>query len=172
MGINQKGYVAPMVMVISFIIGILLMDLVRVAYFDRRIERNVLEIMQAQQAADGGVAWASEKIYQTLLASAAQEILPPSPLMPGLAPVKIGKDEYGISFVIRDGAVLQDSGSDYCTYEFRCRGSCINTQKTVRVRLRFKYHNRYQVDGSGNKIFVSRDFLDRGKIVLYKNDDV
>jgi len=172
MGFNQKGYVAPLVIVISFITGILLMELMQVAYINRRIEHNAREVMQAQQAADGGVAWASEKIYRALVANPAKEALPPSPLVPGLAPEKIGKDEDGVSFVIKEpGAVLQDSGSDYCTYEFRCQGRCTGTQKTVRIRLKFKYHNNYQVDESGHKIFVSRTFLDRGKIILYKTDN-
>ncbi|WP_054692615.1 hypothetical protein [Syntrophomonas palmitatica] len=169
MKMNQQGYIVPLLMILSFIISILLISLLQVAYFDRRIEHNSLEIMQAQQAADGGAAWACEKISANLLAAQNQESLPLKPLQAVVVPVDIGNAADQVNFTIPEpGAKLVDSGADYGVYEFNSSGVYKNTRKVINVRVKYSFINHYKMDAGGNALFQSRTFLDHGKIISYK----
>lgn len=165
---SQKGSTLLAVLVGFLIISLVMISLLKIASMERKMSANSMALLQARQAVDGGIAWASERTYSALVSSSAVEVLPALPLDDSMAPVMMGESAGRASYkLLDDGVKLVQQGSDFCVYEFGCEGSCRGIIQNASVRVRYQFEDRYHYE-AGTRIFDGRTFADHGKIIYYQ----
>lgn len=116
---------------------------------------------QAQQAADAGVDWTIEMIYNQLLDSRYDEHLPAS--LP-LADPELPLGRVNIKNIEMVKQTAEQNGANYCLYSFECLGSYQEAFRNVSVVVEYTFSGGYLDSAS----FVPRDYLDRGIIRSYQ----
>lgn len=168
---NETGGLLLVALMFLLVITLLAITITDVAWMDFKCSQNDFTGQQAQQAADGGIELAEEKIFQELnqLENLQAETLPQI-LSCGNLLVSIPSQTEPITVAIGGityNAVLSDSGS--CSYEFTSRGEFRNASKVISVVVSYHFIGGYShTEADGTVSFVPREYLDRGQIISYR----
>jgi hypothetical protein len=125
---DEKGSILIIALMIFFVSISLGMSIIKIAAMEKKISHYALNMQQAQQAADAGVEWAIEKIYQGQIRQG------------DYLGFKIGSETF--SFTIEDVAEEPHING----YSFKSTGLFNGVAKSLQVAL----SNCYLIDDEGN----------------------
>lgn len=159
----EQGSIILMTLLIFFIVSILLMLILQLSSMEMHMSQYYFRSQQAQQLADATLEQRCAEINQCLISNYTNDkFLPDLPLgwRENWTELSTGSGQ-GRSQTL---FLTSETGTDYCRYRLECVGCFENATKSVEADLTFHFTDNY----SSKQKFISRTFLDKGKITSYK----
>jgi|GEM_PF-967864 len=174
---SQQGSAILMTLMVLLVLSVLGMGIVGVAGMEFKTSHYDYETQQAQQAADAGVDWGMENIYQVLKQAEylSMEQLPANlsdePQWDNRSETSFntGADTCAVSIgdvIKKPQSSPPHPGTNTCTYEFSSTGTFRGVSKSVTVVVVYTFMGGYNDPDDGN--LVARSDFQRGKIKSYK----
>lgn len=168
----DKGGIMLLTLMILLITSLLGLVIIEVGTMEAKSSRYNIELQQAQQAADAGVEWVMENIYSELTTfNNLYAVNLPVSLMCGnknmIFAENSGRCTVTVGTIVKIDNPSADSSS--CTYEFTSTGKFGRANKPITVRSTYKFSGGYYSFVEDREVFLPRQYIDRGRIILYKN---
>ena len=158
---KNRGSITIIALIIFLALTVMGAAAIEISRAESLISNYYYKSEQAQQAADAGVDWAIERIYNQLLDCSDDEDLPNS--FPSANPeLPVGEVKIKNIRILSQQA-NQDEGN-YCAYSFECLGSYQKAYRHVKAIVEYTFAGGYMDSGD----FLPRDYLDRGIISSYQ----
>jgi hypothetical protein len=158
---SQDGNLVLTALIIFWALLVMGTAVIKISSMEIKMSSYAFKAEQAQQAADAGVDWVVEKIYRELQNHLADEVLPEVFSFTG-PDLHLGS--VNIDYITRLNQTSNPEEENYCIYSVKASGFYAGAGKTVKVTVRYNYTGGYTNDES----FISRNYLDRGRIITYK----
>jgi len=168
----EPGHTMLIALMTFMIISLLGTIIVEVGNMEYKSSHYDCELQKAQQAADAGVAWATESIYLQLREAQNQPDIPASfDLQPDSYPQVIGSNPIATKVATYEisnwqAVRISEERSNPAVYEFITTGHYGNAHRTIRVEGAYWYANASNDSNSGPA--QGRDYSSiRGYICSY-----
>lgn len=171
---SQQGSAILMTLMVLLVLSVLGMGIVGIAGMEFKISHYDYETQQAQQAADAGVDWGMENLYQILSQAEylTMETLPNTlQLDNNETSFNSGADTCNVRIenVAKITQTNSQPGTNTCTYEFKSTGQFRGVSKAVTVQVVYTFMDGYSYNdpNDGTPHFMARSDFQRGKIKSY-----
>jgi len=162
---SQQGSIMVMVLMFFLMINIMSAAILEICHTEAQIADNLFHAEQAGLAVEAGIEYARLLSYNTLAANKEIEQIPRYIINQAQ---KVILDEAGeVFFTIEaPGIVLVSENENSCVYKLSCRGKSQKAERKAQISIIFAFNNLYSGEGD-NQEFISRQLLNRGKILEY-----
>lgn len=164
---EDKGYILVFVLIVFLVIGVVCSSALSMAYLESKQSYYDADYKQAEQAAEAGLAWIMETTYSILLQQRSAQELPRTALA-AAGPFPLDPAKRVFYSLEPSGAVLEAEYNDSCIYKFVVLGKGLRSKCRIYIRCEFSFTRVYQQDKYGNKVFLYRNYTDRGRVLSYE----